>query len=513
MKVVLAGQDITSYVDEYSIDIADTLGQGPGVWGGGTGRAATCKFMTTLGPAALAQGSGQKITQPSLVRMGEVQVFAKDGTLVYAGYVGQLSDKTERTRVYTEVACYDYWQHLDRIIINEVFNGHSDVHIISSLLNKYAGWIDRSELPKTGNLTFGPRIFRNTSLQKALQKIVDSVGWTIWIDYHKRVHYYNPAQALVAPFGFSTSPDFRNTFDMEVTEYEIDDTSAINRVTCFGGRHLSQDITQDLSTQANGRNTIFQFPFYPHEASDGKYHVKVNNGHDLVLGFASAAGAKNTLKPKGQADVLLNTSAKALTFAKAPPKDAAVSFRYRYEIPLVVSVTDKDSFDFYGMYLDGTISDETILETSVAIERCKILLFEQSRGLTTLKLTTRKNGLSAGMLVGVHHAVRGIDNKFIVQEVHPVPLGGGQFKYEISLGAWSWKLVDVLLHTAYLTTPRDDNIEEDQQTSITNAFQINETITIADFVTFKGGHAPTYFYVRSAPLHDGHDAYPGFAFL
>ncbi len=90
-----------------------TWAKGQG-WNRTPGRAATAEFDTTLGPAATAVGAGQTVSEPTLVRMGEVQIYDFTGTLVFAGYAGVIDDKTDRLSVFTHVQCYDYWQQLDR---------------------------------------------------------------------------------------------------------------------------------------------------------------------------------------------------------------------------------------------------------------------------------------------------------------------------------------------------------------------------------------------------------------
>ena len=58
-QVLLADQDITTYVNEKTLHLTNNLGQGPGVQQNSSGRAATAEFDTSLGPAATAIGAGQ----------------------------------------------------------------------------------------------------------------------------------------------------------------------------------------------------------------------------------------------------------------------------------------------------------------------------------------------------------------------------------------------------------------------------------------------------------------------
>jgi hypothetical protein len=511
LRITMAGQNITDFVQEASIQIEVSLAQGSGTGNGTSGRATSCQFVTSLGPAASAVGAGTVVSSPTLVRQGEVQIYDSGNNLIYGGYASQLDDQTEYTRIYTQVTCEDYWQFCDRIIINsETFTAQTDIQIIKYLLDTYAPWVDQSLLPGTPAYTFPTFRVRSKSLQWALQKIVDTVGYQIYITPDKKVHYQTPLQAQTAPFALSTEPTFNTSQPFQVTDFTIDDTGAINRVYFFGGKRPSNDFTQDLSPQANGNNTTFVLAYYPREASDGKVHV-VKNGVELVVGFAVASdnNPDNIFKSQGgNADVLLNSDAHTLQFDVAPLGTDTLTAKYRYETPLVVVLTNQQSVNFYGRFLDGVISDDQVFDTQTAVQRCKALLLQQAFGLKTLTCSTWTTGLWPGMLVRVDHSVRGIHDTFIVQDVQVVPLGGGQFRYDLTLGAWNWNLVDVLVQLAQAAAPANDNTEQDT-TSIA-AFIIDESLSLQETWTVSGPFAMGQYYARSTPLGDGHDAYPGF---
>ena len=74
VRITLAGQDITTYVDETTIDIESNLGQGPGVPQGASGRATTCKFDCSLGPQGGALGAGQTLPQRNYLSVNQADV-------------------------------------------------------------------------------------------------------------------------------------------------------------------------------------------------------------------------------------------------------------------------------------------------------------------------------------------------------------------------------------------------------------------------------------------------------
>lgn len=515
LRVTLAGRDITPFVQEETIQIKDVLGQGTGPGASSAGRAATAQLLTTLGPAASASGAGQLPSGPVLARMGELVVYDATTTAIFGGFVGQLEDKTVRTTRYTQLDAYDYWQQLDRIQVQQVYTGQSDVFIIRNLLKTYAPWVRLDRLPTLGTYTFSIRVLKATSLQKALAAITDTTGYNIWIDNAKYIHYETPANAQAAPFSLSNTPDFRRSFNVGVDTYVVDDTSAINRVTFFGGKKPSNDFTQDLSTQVNGTNTTFVLAYYPRNASDGKIHITLN-GRDQTLGYLLGSGVANTFISKGgTAQVLLNADAHTVQFDVAPPAGSIVTARYRYEFPMNIQVADPASFRYYGMWLDGVISDESIFDAPTAVGRCRTLLAQQSHGLVTCTCHCFKPGLRSGQIVSLSHSIRGITGKFMVQEVDTVPLGAGTFQYNLTLGAWRLSLVDVVMSTIAAAHAAGINLASDAQDNgdITNAIQVQqmlEAVKMQEGWTMKT-HATAQFYARATPLGDGHDAYCGLA--
>jgi hypothetical protein len=403
----------------------------------------------------------------------------------------------------------DYWQHLDRVNIQgQVYDGMTDIFILRDLFTKYAPWINISLLPTTPNYTFGPRNFQNKSLQAALQTVADTTGLMIWIDPYKFAHYVSPAQASTAPFSLSDSPDFRTSWPHKITDYETDDNALVNRVTFYGGKNLSHEFVQDLSPQANGINVLFQLAYYPHKCLDGKYHVQLY-GADIVLGYDGSTGAANQLISQGgYAQVLLNIDNHTLTFDTAPAAASMPSIRYRREQPLVVVTTDQASFAFFGTWLDGTLTDSTVFDQQTATNRCRVLLLEQSFGLTTLKATYRKAGLQSGQVLKIVNTVKGINNSYIIQQVTTKPLGGGKFEYEVTCGAWNWNAVDVMLQVVAAATPDDSS--QDQSVVPVIVEQIPSNLKVSGVVSANARAMSAYLF-ETTPTGASTDGYFGLA--
>lgn len=482
-KVTMAGQDITGTVQFHAdsnsqlhsrvnttqsaagggggaanpqpIVINATLGQGAGTGAQSSGRTAQASFFTTLGPTATAVGAGTPVTKPTLVRQGEVIVTDPNGVRIFGGFAGKLSDATIAKQTYTMVECYDYWQSLARININEILDGISDIAAIQYLLTTYAPWVDQSQLPTFSSGTLLGRVWRNKTLQWALQQIANMTGKQVYITPNKTLLYVSPTAAQPAPFRLSDTPDYVTSFSHVVDSYIVDDQAIINRVTFYGGKKPTSDFDQDISTQANGSNKVFMLAYYPRKSSNGKVQVLVG-GVQQVVGYVLGTGTKDTLKSQGGlADVLVDADARTLTFDVAPASAASVHCIYRYQIPLVIEVSQQDSFNFFGEWYDSTISDETVVDSATAVQRCRVVLLENAYGQTSLSVRCYRGGLQPGMQLQITNTIRGINATYIIQAIDSSPIAPGVFEYVLTLGAWNWNLVDVLMNLAQSSANSD----------------------------------------------------------
>lgn len=516
--ITLAGQDITLFCDQQTLKVDDTLGQGSGA-GNGTapqGRASTCTVNTTLGPMNTAYGAGQILPTsggPFLVRQGEIIITDVNGIRVFGGYVTKYTDTSTQlgpTRKATTIEAIDYSTSLQRIIVDEIFSAQTDVQIIQYVMNKYAPGISLQYLPTFGNYTFTVKNFRQVTLEQVIQTIAGVTGFLVWVDYYKNLHYVSPAQASSAPFNVSDTPDFLSTFPHSVEEFIVDDNSAINRVTFYGGSTQSGDIIQDASGLADGTNTIFLFAAYPLPDSSGKVRVSVN-GVFQTIGIANGNhGASDILKSNGGlADCLIDTNGPEVTFDVAPSAGASVLLYYRYNFPLAVQIADEVSHKFFGdPYLDGTMTDNTVYDIQTAVQRCKVLLQQQSMGLVTLKFICYHPGLQSGMTIHVTNTNRGIAATYLVQGVTTTHIGSGTFQFEVTCGAWNWNMVDVLVKMASLLNPPDLQNQGAIVSVILEGVAVGAAIH--DSWT-KTEHQHGVYYARSSFVGDGHDAFPGFA--
>jgi hypothetical protein len=431
---------------------------------------------------------------PYLLRQGELIVYdTTTSTRMFGGYVSKLSDLTMRKQPMVQVDCHDYWQDLDRVQVNLVYNGVSDTTIISQVMSTYAPWIDTSLVNFTvSNYVFQLRRFRAKSVMQILQAIADVTGFDVWVDPNKKLHYQAPSSLGTAAFAVSDNPDGVTSFGAVFSKYEVDDNAIVNRAFFYGGKKPSTDFTQDLSNQCTGSNTLFTVAYYPRNSSDGKVHVK-KNGTDLAVGNPFGTGAANTLKSAGgTADVLLDVDAQTLTFDTAPLATDTIVAIYRYNTPLLVTLNNTQSQAFYGRFYDGNLIDDQVFDVQTAIQRLRILLVEQAFGLVEISFTTRQPGLVAGTQLSITNHARGINGTYMIQKVTTKPIGGGYYDFEVECGAWNWHLADVLLAATKFLSPQDDSTDE--STTPIQAQQVTTNIGVHVTATATVTGSGTYVY-------------------
>jgi hypothetical protein len=190
----------------------------------------------------------------------------------------------------------------------------------------------------------------------------------------------------------------------------------------------------------------------------------------------------------------------------------------------VVVTTDEASHKFFGPpYLDGTITDVTVTDFVMATQRSRVLLTQQSFGLTILKFDTYQPGLQAGQVIAVANVVRGINTTFLIQEVRIDPLGAGQYVYHLSCGAWNWNMVDILVKLAAGVQQLNLTQSETAALLILQQVQHNVSVHTSSFCCpglgyrgtpltgFKQTRLAGPYYARASFVGDSHDAYAGFS--
>jgi hypothetical protein len=466
-------------------------------------------YPTTLVGTRISAHYGAMANAAKLIRQGEVTVTDATGTKIFGGYATLFEDASLPLVVKTKISCHDYFQSLDRIMVNEVYLAKSDIFIIKDILTKYAPWIDQTALPAAASVTFPTRFVRAQSVMMAIQSIGAVTGFMVWVTPDKKMHYASPTSATTAPFNLSDNPDFITLREYDFLAYKCDDNAIINRVYFYGGKNVSPDFTQDLRAQTTATNKVFSCAYYPHDLTAGPYTI-IKNGVTLVKGSPFDTGSTGKLiADGGTAEVLVNATAKTLTFNTAPGTGLTqLDFNYRYETPLVIVISDKSSNNFYGAYYDSKLDDQTVLDSNTAISRSRSLLAQQSYGLVSAQVVLWSGGIQAGMLLSITNGLRNLTAvSYLVQKVSMVSMGSGFFEYTVDLGAWNWDNVDIIMAAVRKTATT--TLDNETDTQVVQAQLVGHTANGAIVFTKKTGASGVY-YSRATAVVDGADAYSGF---
>ena len=471
---------------------------------GGTAQAITFYLdglQIEQGKSVTAWRLGGGNANPVLARNGLVQVFDGSGVNIFTGRAVKLNDKTDKINPWTEVTCNDLWQEFSRVVVNQAYTNQTDTAIITSLLSIYAPDIDTSGIGAP-SLVIPSMTFQEINLQQAIQQVADITGYQVSVTPLGKMVYQSLSAAQTSPFSLSdTNVDGSSVCGLWVDSYQQDDASAINRVVVRGGTIHSQDFTQDMSNQVTASNLTFIFAYRPHHAADGKIHLTAN-GVELLVGYANTTDALK--KNGGTFDALVDQDQKVAQLNAVPATPFLAI--YQYTAPLVLTVTDPASHDFYGEWLDGTVNDSQITDIPTGLVRGRAVLAQQSFGLVHFSAHTRKYGLSSGMMVRVDHYKRGIHGTFQIQKVTYESQGRGIFHYALELGAWQWNMVDVLMQVSRAIFAENVDLNPAEETVTANVLAVGVTASVAVTASQR---TPGGYYARTAPLGDGHDAYAG----
>jgi hypothetical protein len=86
------------------------------------------------------------------------------------------------------------------------------------------------------------------------------------------------------------------------------------------------------------------------------------------------------------------------------------------------------------------------------------------------------------------------------------PLGGGNFYYHLTLGAWNWNIIDFLMKIPTLAAFADDNANVSTEYVVIAAVQSG----VAAHATWSTQARVMGNYVlRTSPVGDGRDGYTG----
>lgn len=475
IKLKVAGNDVTEYLDERSLKIDNVI----------TARINTCSF-TLVDTAGTLSISGKD--QIIISNMAETVRY-------FAGYIASVEPDVEGVVGRFLCKAQDYSVLLSTTIVNKVYENKTDLQVIQDLFSTYLSEVTTADYVQTG-LTNERIVFNRTTLEEAVNTLAGKAGFDWYVDYNKKLHYFHPISNL-APFNLSDTPNNSTTFSYGTMKYKRDATRIVNMVTVVGGTYFSDDM--DYIGEANGEATKFLLPYKLHPpVSESLILVYKNIGSDETPNWSAlGVGIDNVDELGGSIDVLYNFDEKLLIFSSAPTElKKSIKVTGRYDVPVLVRVRSTPSYDLYGKWYEDKVVNQDIDDKDWATMLGKGILADCAFVKESGSLFCERDGLVAGQRIHIYNAVRDIDDYYLIHKVSTSILGGTTCRYKVQFGEYNPDLIDLLiahkLRSAQYQQRRDDEV-------MLELLEFTEPLTLGEAVDLHTDATPATRWIALPP--------------
>lgn len=344
-------------------------------------------------------------------------IVTLDSDTLFAGYV--LKDTPERIgdgRVIHNLTCIDYNRDLDRRLVVESYEGMTDREIILDIIANYCPSTGITDGGILEGVEIKQIVFNYVPPSQCLSQICELTGRSWYLDYNKGLHYF-PKETTSAPFNIDD-----NSLTYDKLKISKDNSKIKNRVYVRGGSYLSDSTT--IYMVADGEQTIFNLPDKPSEMT-----VEVWNGASYDT---KTLGIKH-VDDSASFDYLLNYQEKYIECTgSAPAEGTSLKLTYKYYIPVLVAVEDKDSIEDIGVF-EYAIFDKDIKDLDQARDRASAEISTYAEALVSGSFSTTTNGFRAGQYINIDLTDYDVDANYLVKSVTMQSLGGDSFDYIVEI--------------------------------------------------------------------------------
>lgn len=422
LKITLDSVDITAYIPRAGsgerglpgIMIAQEMGEA----------IDSCSFaMENAGALALTELDELLITNQAETEKYFGGVLVRKEAIVKGPEVDYLCE------------AQDYTVLLEKSIINQEWEEETDANILSAIRTDAEPDLTDFDFTTyvTGVGTVPMLRLARRTVREALNEIANRVGADWYIDYDKKLHWFDVEDQRAA-YELSDSPDLSSSFPYANLVQETDGLDIINRITVVGGNYLSDDVAHIYA--GDGEQDRFIVP-HRYKPQDGQSAVIVeeNTGDDATPVWSALDVGVKYIDDGGADDVLWAFQERYFEFAAAPA-NLKKSWRVkgRYEVPLRVRVRSDSSYDRYGRWFESVIIDDTIKSKEEARARGKIRLASTALGRTVYSCSVYEPGLRAGEIIGLVNGELSISDDFLIRRLTRSFPGGGHIVDQLELG-------------------------------------------------------------------------------
>lgn len=384
-----------------------------------------------------------------------VQLADTTGTRIFGGVIVKESRKTKGIgAVEISIQAVDYTRLLDQVLVHKSYEDMTDKAIIEDIVATYCAGSGITTTNVAVGATINQIVFNYVQVSQAIKKLAKITNRYWYIDYNKDIHYFT-ANSEVAPFNITdTSSDY---FDLRISK---DSTQLKNRIYVRGGTKLSDQTQYD--EKGDGEKRIFVLPEKPHEVT-----VQVN-------GVTETLGIKN-IDTSGY-DWYLNFQEKYIEQdsggAVLTDTDTLTVF-YSYDVPVLVAIEDGDSIIENGVH-EFAIFDNTIRTTQAARDRAIAELVDYKNDVIEGAFSTYEPGFVSGQTININRSDYGVNDDYIIQSVKLQSLGGGMYKYNITLA--SSKTMGILRFLINLLEQNRNQVTLDTDEVVDELFTLNDSL-------------------------------------
>lgn len=451
LTLEIAGVDRTNDLKHSSLSIKDNI----------DAQANTANFQLYNLHGLGAPNTDDEV----IVRHNGVIIFA--GLVLRAGYMSLGS-----VRRYYRIECVDYTRLLDRRQVSATYTGMTDKQIIETIVGEYAYDQGIGTYHVSEAITLAQISFNYVPVSRALDEIAQRTGRSWYIDYNKDIHFF-PLTSNPAPFNLDSESNQQEGFELSK-----DGSRLRNRVFVRGGTELTTDPLVETIV-ADGEQRQFFLAEKPHEISV------------LLNGVAKTIGIKN-IDDADNFDFMLNFQEKYVEAGNAtvtPVAGDELTFSYKYDVPILVSVEDSDSIAENGPY-EFTIIDQQIGTTQAARDRARAELSAYAADVVEAGYNTHAHGLRSGMYQHVTFPDEAVDEDYQIQSVSIRSQGGGVLVTSVDLA--STKTLGIIKFLIELLNVNRTVGEIDPNEKVDQLLTIADTIdSISDSIGTDS--APTLF--------------------